>query len=126
MAVTGLKIYELALTLIDEVTETGVVTADNVDYYKTKALNFITMMQTEILPHSTVSTVLNSLNDNVIVTDFVALTVLPYGVASQFLLHENPNVASYLNDRFIEMKAKIPTKSKSITDVYTIGGEDIG
>jgi hypothetical protein len=119
MAVTGQQVLDQSLVLLDEVLETGNITAENPEYFRTKAKNILTMLQTELLPISQTPVVITDLNQNLLVSDRTALAVLPYGLAAHLLLSEDqPDIASFYNSRYDEMKRIIPTAIVPITDVY--------
>lgn len=126
--VTGQQVYNLALSLMDEVTDSGLISPDdNPDYYKTKATQFLTILQAELLPLSTEPTIISDLSQPLAVTDRVALKVLPYGLAANMLLSEgatgdSATKASFFNARYDELKAKMPTSSVPITDNYGVLG----
>jgi hypothetical protein len=124
MAVTGQQVYDIALVHIDEVLETGDITADNPAYYKSKALSILTTLQAELLPLSVSPVVVTDLAQNLLVNDRVALTALPYGLAAHLLMIDDPNTASFFNARYDELKRKIPTAAVPITDVYNVLGGD--
>jgi hypothetical protein len=126
MAVTGKQIFDAALVLMDEVTETGNVVTENPDYYKVKALNILTTLQAELLPLSSTPVPITDLSQNLLVSDRTALLVLPYGLAAHLLLADDMNLASFLNARYDELKRKMATGGITpIKDVYW-GGEDNG
>ena len=116
--VTGQQVYDTALVLIDEVTELGGLVPDTPKYYQTKAKHIINLLQAELLPAGEEIAVLNDLSETVSVPDKVAIGVLPYGVAAHLMLSEDPGVASFLNNRYDELKRKQATKAKPITDAY--------
>jgi hypothetical protein len=63
------------------------------------------------------------LTDTIGLDDYLAQTVLPYGLAATLLLDENPNVASFFQQRYEELKtaSKIPNEFAPIENVY--GGQ---
>lgn len=122
MAVTAKQVYDLALVLMDEVLANGNITPDQPKYYKTKASSILTMLQTELLPVSQTPNVITDLSEEVQLSDRIALTVLPYGLAAHLLIQEDVNAASFLNARYDELKRKIPSKIQPITDVYGVSG----
>lgn len=117
--VTAQQVYDLSLVLIDEVSESGTFAPDNPEYYKKKSLSFLTMLQTEISGEAFVFT---NMDQELAMSDRVALTVIPYGLAAHLLMSEKPSLASFLNARYDELKRKLPTSSESIEDVYDIIG----
>lgn len=123
MAVTGQQVFDTALVLMDEVTETGNVVTENPDYYKVKALHILTTLQTELLPLSITPVPFTDLSQNLLVTDRIALLVLPYGLAAHLLLADDMNLAAFLNARYDELKRKVQTGGiVAITDVYGVLG----
>ena len=118
--VTGEQVYNLALALIDEVTETGAFTPDNPDYYKNKSLSFLTMLQTELVRQDVTPEVITTLAQPLLLADRLALTVLPYGLAAHLLMSEDQTLASFFNARYDELKRKIPTQTEPITDKYNV------
>lgn len=120
MAVTGQQVFDNALVLMDEVTETGAISTDTPNYYKTKALTILTTLQAELLPLSQTPPVITDLTQPLLVSDRDALSILPYGLAAHLLLAEDLNAASFFNNRYDELKRKRKTTSIPITDNYNI------
>lgn len=120
MAVTVEQVYNIALSLMDEVTDSGSILADNPNYYKTKTLSVLTTLQTELLPLTVTPEPITSLEQTLLLDDRVALSVLPYGVAAHLLLMEDVASASFYNNRYDELKRKLPTAIEPITDVYDV------
>lgn len=121
--VTAQQVYEQALVLMDEVTDSGEVVSDNPDYYQAKALSVLTTLQTELLPLSVDPVVLSDMNQELLVPDRTALLVLPYGLAAHLLLTEDSMAATFFNNRYEELKIKRPSKIEKITNVYPGGSE---
>jgi len=126
MPITAKQVYDIALVHIDEVLETGDITADPVNYYQTKAIKILTNLQAELLPLSITPIPINSLNDVLLVSDRIALTVLPYGLAAHLLIVDDPSTASFYNARYDELKRKVQTGGiVPIEDVYgVLGGSE--
>lgn len=120
MAVKAKQVYDLALVLMDEVQENGSITPDQPEYYETKALSILTLLQAELLP--TTPAAITDLSQDMSVPDKTALTVLPYGLGAHLLMSEDMSIASFLNARYEELKKKTPTTITKIDDVYGIGG----
>ncbi|WP_394139553.1 hypothetical protein [Cytobacillus oceanisediminis] len=123
--VTAKQVYDMALVLIDEVTEVGAVTPDTPKYYESRAKSILTQLQTELLPASQIPEVINDLSQELKLSDRIAISVLPYGLAAHLLLTEDINTASFFNARYDEMKRKMVTVIEPIEDKYSIlgGGE---
>jgi hypothetical protein len=123
MAVTGQQVYERALVLMDEVVENGVITTETPEYYATKAINILNILQVELLPLSAIITPITSLTQTLQVSDRIAYLVLPYGLAGHLLIVDDMSVASFWNARYEELKRKIPTGGIiPIEDVYGVLG----
>lgn len=118
--VTGKQVYDLALVLIDEVTELGGLTPDTPKYYESKAKHIINMLQAELTAGNAEINIISDLSQTLSIPDKVALTALPYGVASQLMLNEDQGMASYFNARFDELKPKRAASIQPITDTQNI------
>jgi hypothetical protein len=118
MAVTAQQVLNLAATLIDDISESGAVLFDEPDNYNAKTLSILTILQAELIPNPTV---LTDINQELSVSDKVALMVLPYGLAAHLMMNDSDqNIASYFNARYDELKRKQPVKIAPITDVYGV------
>lgn len=120
MPITGQQVYDIAMVLIDEVTELGGITPDTPKYYQTKAKSIINLLQAELSPAGTEITFINDLSESVSLPDKEALMILPYGVASHLMLSEDQGIASFFNNRYDELKRKATVSFQQITDVYNI------
>lgn len=118
MPVTAQQVFETALALMDEVTENGTITTETPEYYKTKAVSFINLLQVELLPPTAAITPITQLDQTLQVNDRVALLILPYGLAAHLLLNDDMAISSFFNARYDELKKKIPTHAVPIADVY--------
>ena len=76
----------------------------------------MTQLQTELLPLPQTPEVITDLSQNLLISDRVAITVLPYGLAAHLLLTEDVNTASFFNARYDELKRKTPTSIHPIED----------
>lgn len=121
--ITAQQVYDIALVLMDEVTETGNITTETPEYYRSKALNILTTLQTELLPLSITPVPVTSMTQTLLVSDRTALLVLPYGLAAHLLLSDDLTLSSFLNARYDELKRKVATGGiVSTTDVYGLTG----
>jgi hypothetical protein len=106
MAVTGNQVFSIALTLIDEVNTTGAIDKSDLTL-PTKALNFLTILQTEMKPNAAASeVVLKSLDDQLSLSDWQCLAVLPYGLAAMLAMQDAPAAANFFQQKFEENKRK--------------------
>lgn len=132
MATTAQKVFSAALALMDEQGSPG-------DYEK-RALPVINALCGECFPLSQGWTAAKGerpacpaaadLGSAVGVDDYLARTVLPYGLAAQLLLDENPAAASFLQQRYEELLRGsgrgFPAAAEPIGSVYggfSAGGE---
>ncbi|MFC0235493.1 hypothetical protein [Fictibacillus phosphorivorans] len=124
MAITGQQVLDQALVLLDEVLETGDITSENPEYFRTKAKNILTGLQTELIPVNETPKVIDDLEADLLVSDRTALLILPYGLAAHLLLSEDqPDIASFYNNRYEELKRKMLSSIVPIIDVYYGGAE---
>jgi hypothetical protein len=119
-------VFVISMNLMDEVSSDGTYVGYP-DDYKKKSWNILTLLQTELLPRSVQPLPITSDQTILQVSDQIGTTILPYGLAAHLLLSENPQVASFFNDRYEELKRKRPAIVVSIKDVYGIkeGRNDI-
>lgn len=123
MAVIAQDVFIQAMVLMDEETEDG--TYDGYpDEYKKKAWPILTLLQAELTPASSVPTVISEKSQLFSLDDRTCLTVLPYGLAAQFLINEDQNRAAFFNARYDELKRKRPAVITPIKDVYSPSEEE--
>ncbi|MEK5175083.1 hypothetical protein NST63_17950 [Heyndrickxia sp. FSL W8-0496] len=118
--ITAKRVYDQALVLIDEVLETGAIVPDQPEYYEAKALSILTTLQTELLPLSVEPEIIKEMDQPLLVSDRVALTVLPYGLAAHLFISEDLTISSFFNDRYEELKKRKPTEIIPIVDKYNV------
>ena len=67
-------------------------------------------------------TTLTAMTDTLELDDTTCLQVLPYGLAALLLVHENPPIANFMQQKFEELKfqasKKQPASAQMIEDVY--------
>ena len=112
-------IFSAAMGLIDsvDVSSGETDTAANA-VYKSRTLFIINVLLGELYPYSdayaaagdgkrpSCAAVTNFL-DAVGIDDTIARTILPYGLAAQLLLEENPGAASFFQQRYEELTARL-------------------
>ena len=68
-------------------------------------------------------TTITALTDTLELDDTTCLQVLPYGLAALLLVHENPDIANFMSQRFDELKfiasKKQPASFNEMEDVYS-------
>ena len=134
MSTTAQDIFNAAMALIDEVDKSSgsTDTAANREY-KNKTLLILNVLRGEAYPFSDtynaagdgsrpVCAAIMDFYSDVGLDDIIAQSVLPYGPAAQLMLEENPNAASFLQQRYEELLARhgsgVPQGFAPIEDVY--------
>ena len=115
MATTAQQVFELAMSLMDELNESS-GSADTADTYAVEEPG-----KRPICPEITGFTTALPLDDG------ICQGVLPYGLAAHLLLGEDDDKASYFNQRYEEKLAQLrntPAAWEDITDLY--GGIEYG
>ncbi len=133
MATTAQNVFEAAMGLIGEVeTSTGNTDTADTAQYKARTLLILNVLLGEVYPYSDtfggtggkrpVYAAVTNLSGTVPVDDVIARTILPYGLASELLLDEDPALASYFQQRFEELLVRlgsgVPGIFEEIGDVY--------
>jgi len=120
---TAQNIYDLAIDLIDERLASGAINATNTTIYKARTLGLLTSWQNEIATclNITIPDPITDLTQVIIVGDRISGQ---YYLASQLLLVEDSDRASFFNDKFMENKrlylSRLPVKIMPLTDVYEV------
>lgn len=133
---TAQRVFDLAMGLMDEVNETSGGTDDaDTREYKVRTLLILNALRGELFPYSDtyaaeepgkrpILAVIQSFDQVIGMDDYICQSVLPYGLAAQLLLDENPDSASFFQQRYKEMRMNLakglPQQSESISDVYGI------
>lgn len=130
---TAQWIFEAAMTLVDELNDQGQADHNDTQEYKNKTLTILSILQNELYPYSDtyrktnedkrpVLFIVESFDDVLNLDDYIAQTVMPYGLAAHLMVDENPTVAAFFQQRYEELKAGLmkglPQMSQDIVDVY--------
>lgn len=137
MSTTAQQVFDIAMGMMDEVSDRGeTVTADTTEYLN-RTLFILNALRGELYPYSDtweleeegerpIARLIESLDSNIPLDDYICQTVMPYGLAAHLLLDENPSSASFFNQRYEELKAGLarglPTMSADIEDIYGVAG----
>ena len=131
MSRTVRQVFDAAMSLIDN-KSTADYTADESEY-EARAVDIVNILQTELAPYSDtfsatdngkrpVVSYASAMTDTVSLDDGICVGVLPYGLAAQFLLMEDPNAASFFQQKYEEAKARLargfPQECEAIEDYY--------
>lgn len=116
-------IYRLSLTLMDEVLPNGSIDVFSTSEYLARTPGLLTILQGELSPVSGIAvSPVSSMDDLCLLSDFLAAAVLPYGLAAHLLLAEHPSAASFFQQRYEELRCRVPARARKIKDVYNVGG----
>ncbi|MEG2526998.1 MAG: hypothetical protein RSA62_07245 [Oscillospiraceae bacterium] len=134
MATTAQEVFDIAMGLMDEVNEaTGATDTTDTREYKQRTVLILTALRGELYPFSDsykkepdgsrpVCPIIGGMNSFVPLDDVLCQSVMPYGLAAHLLLNENPDAASFFQQRYEELIRKIgnnaPASFEAITDVY--------
>ena len=140
MATNAQWVFEKAMGLMDEVNEsTGEADTNDTKEYKNRTLAVLNILRVECFPASDtyrlsragkrpVCREITDFETPINLDDGLCQGVLPYGLAAHLLLDENPDMASYFNQRYQELLAQyrygIPAAAEDIEDLY--GGIEYG
>ena len=133
-------VFETAMALMDELSQNGgqADTADNKEY-KDRSLAILNALSGELYPYSDsfrpeqhcgrpVVPVILDFSSSIGLDDYICRSVLPYGLAAQLLLSEDPEASSFCQLRYERLKAGLetglPAQAQPIQDVY--GGIEYG
>ena len=133
---TGTDIFDKAITLMGEMSDSGETDWSDTEEYKNRALNILNILRGEVYQYSDtyntqkkktpgkrpVCPAMESLDEEIGIDDVLAQTVLPYGLAAHLLLDENDNMASFFQQRYQELLQRlggnIPGEWESIGNAY--------
>lgn len=120
MATTGQQIFDIAVVLIDEMPETGVIAEAQVQEYQVRTPAILTLLEQELAFREGLDSpdIITSLSANLTISDRSARMCLPYGLAAHLLLEENPDSASYFEQKYEERKRKVPRSFVTVTNYY--------
>ena len=109
-------IFDAAIHLMDEQNETnGETRTQDTAEYRYRTLSILNTLRGELYPYSDTYVVnedgtraicpkIESFEQALNLDDFIAQSVLPYGLAAHLLLGENDTMASFFNQRYAELK----------------------
>lgn len=133
------NVFDTAMGLMDELREDGA--ADTVDTaeYKNRTLFILNLLRGELYPFSDtyqpvetgkrpIAALIENFTEAIDLDDYICQSILPYGLAAHLWMDENPTGASFLFQRYEELKAKLSTGliagSEDIVNIY--GGIEYG
>lgn len=131
MSTTAQQVFNIAIGLMSADTNGLTETSDTTEY-KNRTLLILNALRGELYPYSdtyarseggTRPTMLpiSDFDTPINLDDYIAQTVMPYGLAAHLLIDENPIVASFFQQRYEELLDKlgnVPQDFEQIVDVY--------
>ena len=135
MATTAQQVFATAMGLMDQLSPGGTADSPDTREYRDRTLLILNALRGELFPYSDtyaaeepgkrpILAVIQSFDQVIGMDDYICQSVLPYGLAAQLLLDENPDSASFFQQRYEEMRMNLakglPQQSESISDVYGI------
>lgn len=130
------RVFEIAMGLMDEVNEsTGAADTSDTREYRVRTLYILNALRGELFPYSDtfeitepgkrpICPVIMDFEGVIHLDDYICQSVMPYGLAAQLLLDENPSAAAFLQQRYEELRDKLarglPQMAESIVDVYGV------
>lgn len=130
---TAQRVFDLAMALMDEMSESGATDTYDTKEYKNRTLNILNVLRGELYPYSDtyqeeetgkrpIAVVIQNFTDEICLDDYICQSVLPYGLAAHLLLDENPSSAGFFQQKYEELKAGLARGlqriSEDIEDIY--------
>ena len=133
---TPQRIFDIAMGLMAEVNDsTGSTDFSDTKEYKVRTLLILNALRGELYSYSDtyqaeeggtrpICRFISGFDEVVWLDDYICQSVLPYGLAAQLLLDENTTAASFLQQRYEELRdglaSGMPRVSESIEDCYGV------
>ena len=130
MATTTVQtVFDLAINLIDSLSDTGETDYSDTTDYKLRTLGLLNTMQQRLYKYSDtyrrgeagvrpVLPMLRAFTDVIDLDDYIAQNVLPYGLAALLYLAEDPSQASFFQQTYEEL-------IRGLGEGFPKGSEDI-
>lgn len=133
MAYTAQDVFDTAMGLMDEVKEDGGTDSQDNKEYKRRSLFILNSLSGELFPYSAAfgpelegkrpaCPVIEDLQQELGLDDYICRSLLPYGLAAHLLLDENPSAAGFFQQRYEELRRGLSqglfTQSEDIRDIY--------
>ena len=129
---TAQQIYEMAIALMDSMSDQGEADVTDNNEYKNRTLPILNILRGELYPfsdtHETddegrpIAALIRTFDKPIDLDDYICQSVMPYGLAAHLLLAEDPSTANFFQQRYDELKQTLarglPAKSEDIEDVY--------
>lgn len=122
-------VFNASMSLMDELSATGAAQTRDTQEYLNRTPAILNILTAEFcaLTGGNFMAVEAAGDDLIGIPDGYALSVLPYGLAANLLVDENPTAASFYQQRYEDMMRKfiahMPAEFESITEVYGMNNE---
>lgn len=137
------EVFDATMALMDELDDTGNATSTDTTEYLNRTLPIVNLMIGECYPYSDLHDATNPLSswkavedmeDNLLkrskIDNTIALSIMPYGLAANLLVDENPSAAAFYQQRYEELlrlkAGKMQASVGDITDLYGVLGYNDG
>ena len=119
-------VFDRAIHLMDEQNETnGKTRTQDTMEYEYRTLSILNVLRNELYPYSdtyeirsdgkrAVPQELKSLEQPIDLDDAICHSVMPYGLAAHLLLGENDSMASFFNQRYMEMLNQLKSRATAV------------
>ena len=119
-------VFDRAIHLMDEQNETnGKTRTQDTKEYEYRTLSILNVLRNELYPYSdtyeirsdgkrAVPPELKSLEQPIDLDDAICQSVMPYGLAAHLLLGENDSMASFFNQRYMEMLHQLKSRATAV------------
>ena len=119
-------VFDRAIHLMDEQNETnGKTRTQDTKEYEYRTLSILNVLRNEVYPYSdtyevrsdgkcSVPPELTSLEQPIDLDDALCQSVLPYGLAAHLLLGENDSMASFFNQRYMELLNQLKSRATAV------------
>ena len=126
-------VFNAAMAIMDELNDSGEAQTADTQEYKNRTLPIMNVLISECYPYSDSKDTTNPDSAWRAVTEFddslykiddtIALGIMPYGLAANLLVDENPSAASFYQARYEDLlKAKARRVRATVEDIEDIYG----
>lgn len=126
------EVFDMTMSLIDELNDRGAAQTADTEEYKNRTLGILGMLVAECFPYSDLKgaetadsafRLPEDFDDNLYrIDNTLAYGILPYGLAANLLVDENPAAAGFYQQRYEELlrqkRSRAPADSGEIENVY--------
>lgn len=119
-------VFDRAIHMMDEQNETnGKTRTQDTKEYEYRTLSILNVLRNELYPYSdtyeirsdgkrSVPPELTSMEQPIDLDDALCQSVMPYGLAAHLLLGENDSMASFFNQRYMELLNQLKSRATAV------------